>query len=1153
MGVRIIVGRAGSGKSRYCFSAIAEMMRRDPLGEPIYWIVPKQETFTAEREMTCASGLGGFCRARIVSFELLGEQILAECGGTAIPQVTELGRQMIIGHLLRKFEKSLQHYGSAARQVGLAAELDQTFGELERCGRSVDDLTGLINDLQADPTQAELSSFIQKLSDLRLLYEQYLKFLGQERLDPHRRLEQVLASLDGCKRVQQATFYVDGFLEFTDFERKMLAGLAKVGQEMHVTLMLDPNSSVYKDPHLLPDELCLFHRTEQTLRKLWFAFSEVGITPKRQSLDSITRFESPSLRHIEAHLFPGSAVVCDSASDLALIEAPDRRAEVDAAAREIRRLVQNGLRYREVAVLMRDLNDYHELIDASFSEHGIPYFVDRRRTAAHHPLLQFTRALLQIVLHSWPHDAVMTLLKTELAGLRRDEVDELENYVRLHRIRGSAWHDPAPWNYRRKLTRANSDELIEPERIELDRLDALRRRVSERIAPLAVFLSTTQPLSVRKIVTELFNTFERFDLRGTLRKWIDECLKSGQLEEQAEHEQVWAELVALLDQMVDVVGEEVVSPADFVDILETGLDRFDLALTPQTVDQVIVGSIERTRSARPKAVILLGLNDNQFPRTPRDSSILSDGERRTLSEHRVELDPGAERTLLDEQLLGYIAFTRASHSLILTRSIADEEARPQSPSSFWQRVRMQFPTIEPRGIPRQSKSLLECVGTPRQLVTALMSWARDGEIAKRDSVWASLYQWLATHECCNDSIDTMRYRAWKALSYRNEAQLSPKSANALFKSPLVASVSRIESFAACPFKHFLQYGLGLCEREEEDVTAIDLGNACHSILEQIVRQMLATNREWEDHPPDDAELLIKSLARQVALDLRGELMLSSARNEYILHRIEKTIAQVMSAHAAASQRGSFAPWKAELQFGDDKEIPALVLKTPQGKELRLRGKIDRVDLVENQAFAVIDYKYRGDSLALDWVYHGLSLQLLTYLLVVQRNAAKLANCPLAPAGAFYVQLLRQLEKIKHPDEATPADDPVFHLKVKPRGIIDFNHRLLFDAEHRSKSSDVVALYVKSDGALGNKNNCDGCESVEFASLLKRVQSKLVELADEIIGGKISVAPYRISNTSPCARCDFRSVCRFDVSINSYNPLVAMKREEVLKRVVEEAH
>jgi ATP-dependent helicase/nuclease subunit B len=258
---------------------------------------------------------------------------------------------------------------------------------------------------------------------------------------------------------------------------------------------------------------------------------------------------------------------------------------------------------------------------------------------------------------------------------------------------------------------------------------------------------------------------------------------------------------------------------------------------------------------------------------------------------------------------------------------------------------------------------------------------------------------------------------------------------------------------------------------------------------------------------------------------------------------------VLDAQAAAGRRGRLVPWRVELEFGEGKAVPPLVLKTPAGNTLSLRGKIDRIDRVANEAaFAVIDYKYRGDSLSLDRVYHGLSLQLLTYLLVIQRGSGD----KLRPAAAFYVKLLRQLEKVNHPDEATAPDDPVFHLKTKPRGIIDWQHRDLLDASHESKTSEVVALYLKNDGTMGNRNSTDGCESTEFAAMLKLVERRLSEVADQIISGQIEVKPYRIGDASPCVYCEYRNVCRFDPAINKYNHLPAMKREEVLQRVLDEA-
>src|SRR4030095_4051649 len=145
------------------------------------------------------------------------------------------------------------------------------------------------------------------------------------------------------------------------------------------------------------------------------------------------------------------------------------------------------------------------------------------------------------------------------------------------------------------------------------------------------------------------------------------------------------------------------------------------------------------------------------------------------------------------------------------------------------------------------------------------------------------------HPPVDDSIDVMRFRAWKALQYRNEAQLSRPVVAKLFASPLRASVTRIETFAACPFKHFAKFGLRLREREDDqEVSSLDLGNVFHHVLERIVETMLGERKGWADLREDQRKEMIASFAQQVGKDLRGEILLSNARNRYLLARIEKT-------------------------------------------------------------------------------------------------------------------------------------------------------------------------------------------------------------------------------------------------------------------------
>lgn len=1178
MAVTFIIGRAGSGKTQRCLSHIASAVRAAPLGDPIFLLVPRQATFLTERRLTCE--LGAFTRVRVVSFDELGRQIASDCGESAVPEVTSIGRQMILGHLLRQNQTSLQYFASVARRPGLAAELDATFDEFERSGKTTEDLVDLIDHLKHATDDAQGPSLVAKMKDLHLLYKAYVAYLGQERLDQHRRLTQVLEKIEQCKLVKHAAVYVDGFSDFTDYERKVLAGLGKTCSSVHICLMMDPSSPTLADPHHLPNELSLFHHVEQTYRRLWFAMQEAHVkVTEPVRLTEQHRFQTEALARVERELFavrsaratPVDEPCVTTDCGVRLLELPDPAAEVDAVAREIRSLLrQDGWRFRDITVLVRSLDTYHGLIDRSFREHGIPYFVDRRRTAAHHPLLQFVRSMLQIARGNWPHPAVMALLKSGLADVSLLQADEIEAYLLQHRLRGRPWDDRDQWAFQRAAPEEASDIPL-PEQFEMRTVNEMRQSIAARLHPLLQLFRGNRPASIRALATEIFQTLARFEVRQRIAKWIDEANERKDLEQAGEHGQVWAEMVSLFDQMVGLLGTEPVTPSEFVDVLEAGLERFDLAITPPTVDQVLVGQVDRTRTPPLRAAIVLGLNEGEFPSVCRDETILSHAERRELQKQKVELDPDVQRRQLDEPLLAYIAFTRASEHLIVTRPMANASGRPCGPSPFWNELRRIVPEAQPMQIARESGDGIDQIATPRQLVVALMRWARGkdkdgGESARSepvdgmkdegaDAALASLYDWLASYKCAGDGsdpIERIRHRTWSALSYRNDATLSPALASALFPSPLRASAAEMETMAACPFRHFLRYGLRLTDRAAVNFTALDMSTVYHEVLDIVVADMLEQKRDWTTLAPDDAGEMVRMYSRAVSERLRGELMLDNARSQYMLGRIERTLEQVIASVKEMLGRGKFRPAFASVRFGEGKKLPPYRVQTPAGGEATISGSIDRIDLLtegpDAGAAVVFDYKLAGGALPMGNLYHGLSLQLLTYLLVLQSSGEQLAGRPLQPAATFAYRLLRGLGSVDHPDDAIGPDDPNFHLRAKPRGVFDGRFFPALDAEcEPGSASAVVAARIRKDGQFGYRDQSDVADATEFASLLHFVRTKLGHLADEIMAGKIDIAPYRIGKTTPCPRCEFRPICRFEPS-QGYHHLTPLKRQDALDRI-----
>ncbi|MGD1278736.1 MAG: PD-(D/E)XK nuclease family protein [Tepidisphaeraceae bacterium] len=1150
MSVRFILGRAGTGKTHWCLQRIGQALRQSPLGPPIYWILPRQATFQAQRQLACDGN--GYFRARVVSFEDLAQEILAECGGSATAEVSDLGRRMILGHLLRKLQPQLRYFREVAHQPGVAAELDATFAELQRCGVSAAELDrdgGGHGGPGADP------SLESKLHDLAIVDAAYTQFLGQDRLDPTRRLAEALAAIQRCPSLRQAEVYVDSFYEFTRYQCQVLAALAKVCRSVCITLTLDPQSPSIHDAHKIPDELDLLHKTTAAYRRLWFTFSENGLPVEEPVLlQEPRRFAPANLAAIERWQKGDGRQRADGS--IQLIEAPDRRAEVDAAARWIGQLIRQGMRYRDVAVLMRSEPEYRDLIDASFAEHGIPFFSDRRRTASHHPLLRLIRASLAVARTNWGHEAIISTIKTGLAGLGDDEADALENYVLQQGIRHGMWIDPAPWTARRR----RGDDADDPDgqSIDAQRIEILRRRLVDRLGPFVQAVTAKpQSTSVKSLAAAIFSLLESLQVRAKIVAWMDQAEACHRLEERSEHERVWDELVRLFDEMVDLLGDEPISLEDFAAILDTALEGFDLALTPPTVDQVLVGPVDRTRTPDIKACVVLGLSEGQFPRGLRQDTVFSDVDRRALGRRNFDLDPDTQRRLLDENFWFYVAMTRASHRLLLTRSTSGKSAEPIGPSPLWRQVAALFADLPTTQAPASDQLPLESIATPRQLISGLMRWVRDPRSQDADA-WRALYQWLAEHEPCGDRLDLMRHRAWKALAQDNEPHLEPDRGSALFASPLHAALSQLESFRACPYQHFARYGLGLAPRQRRQVTALELSRLYHDVLARLMEDLKRQNRSWSDLDQQEIEPMVAELMTAVGRQAHGELMLSSARNRYLLDRIGRTLKWVAAAQQAAGGCGDFKAGWSNVHFGHDPRrppptdgrlLPPLAIDTPAGNQVLVRGTIDRVDVLADGSACAVDYRLWAKGLDASAAFHGLTLRLLTYLLALEKNGGDLGTRKLRPAAAFCVQLLRSLRD-QNPDDAPGPDDPRFHLLNKPRGIFDLRVAGMLDKNLNTGHSQVVQLHIKKDGGVGHAEHSDAVRDEQLAALLAHVENRLGESADGILAGKIAIRPYRLGKCTACAACEFRDVCRFQPRPRAYDDLPAMSREEMLQRVLE---
>ncbi|HOA71938.1 MAG TPA: PD-(D/E)XK nuclease family protein [Phycisphaerae bacterium] len=1160
MAVRFVVGRAGSGKTFRCLEAVRTRLRETAAEGPrLLLLVPEQASFQVERALIETPDIPAYTRCEVLSFQRLAYRVFAETG--ADPRRSDqtiggLGRMMVIRRLIRRERVGLRLLGSVADKPGL---VNQVAGTLDELMREEVDPAKLAEVAEAREEVDPLGA--AKLADVARLYQAYLDYLIEDRIDPAQYLNLAAQRLDGCSFLSGAEVWVDGFAGFTRQEFHLLAEVAKRAAKVEITMLVDPAASAVEATQLPAISYSRFARAERTLVRLRTELQSRGVAidePIRlETNPERCRFAAPELLQLERELFIGgvasTTTPAQSPQAIRILEMPDRRTEVEAAVAEVQRLAATGMRYREMAIIVRDLAVYHDLISAAMRSRGIACFIDRRQPTTHHPLIELVRALLALAEDDCRLDSVRLTFKTGLLSMDMVDADLLENYLLAHGIAGwQRWSKE--WEYTRFFQRRGENgELSAEQRAILSRVNELRRKWCQAMGP---WIETAKrgTLDGRTWARELFACLDRLRVAEKLERWAQAAVEEGQPEAADMHRQVWTDFTELLDEFVRALGGESLRIDEFRETLEAALAEFNLGLAPATLDQVLVGQIERSRHPEIRAVLLLGFDEASYPLRRSEDPLLGDAEREALRQVNAEIGPSRNQKLADERMLAYIALTRASERLWISYPRQDADGKPLQASAYLQDVLTTVPGLRVEKVPGPEAGRAPAmISSVRQLGARLAREFRyrprrddDLDIESRAS-WNALYEAArARAEWSNDLA-----RALGGLRYTNEVVADPARVARLIDEPLTMSVSRLESFAACPFRHFAASLLRLQERVEAETSRIDLGQLCHAILERFVFELAKEKKRLAELEDDEINERVDAIAQRTLPDMVLDLMLDDARSEFLCDRSRGHLSRVMRWQRDFARRGRFRPAAAEFPFGYRDRPDAVVrLRTPKGRDLLLRGRIDRVDVAElgdDLLGLVIDYKRTSHRrLDITQVYHGLALQLVGYLIALRQTGRSLAGREIRPVAALYLPLLEPFKTVAHPDEAENVKT------YQCRGILDASVIEAIDEEVRPGSdgaSRFLSAKLKSDGTPHSV--CDLAEREEVSALMAHVERRMGELADAIADGEIAIRPYRLNRRMPCPFCPYRPVCRYEIETQPCRYLDSLRRKEVLEQLASE--
>jgi ATP-dependent helicase/nuclease subunit B len=1125
MSIQFILGRAGTGKTHACIEAIVEDLMTGPEGPPLMLLVPEQATFQAERAVLGDRRIAGYSRFHVVSFDRLQYLLLGR--SSARRRLSDVGRQMIVHRILRDLLPHLQAFKSSAVQPGFSRQVAQVLAELHREAHTVQDVNSLIASL--DPGGQGRAAAL-KWQDIRVVLQGYEQALAGRFVDPNVELATVRKALVGAGWLNGARLWVDGFSGFTGAERLILQDLLERVSDAWIAMALDYDDLSASGRGDLSDCTRLFYPAEQTYAILTAGIRDAGMRLKPPILlrDPVRFRASPGLAHMEARLSAPSRRAAmppgRAAGSVRIWRAPHPRAEVRAAARQILQWVRDGgLRYRDIAIITPDLEAYEHYLRASLADLHIPFFIDRTEPLRHHPLVVLIASALQAAFGGFQTRDVMACLKTGLVPVQPDQVNLLENYCLAFGVNGTDWTRPVPWQF---------DDPAEPVFDEA-RINTTRDAALGPLLWLEGQLDKKQALSAGTFAQAVRGLLDRLKTADILQGWIDEACQAGDIGLADEYRQAYAWVGDILDEFVEAFDGQNAGVAEWVSVMGAAMSQATLALIPPTLDQVLVGSSERSRHPDLKAVLLLGATQRQFPTPLSPAGLLTDEDRQTARTAGLSVSGGMQDALAARRYLAYIAFTRPSRYLIVSAPSADERGAALARSSFVDELQRLYEDVGEEILDSEPASLEEVIA---QTDLADLLCAKAGT--------DPLYADMAAQVSADPAFESMAGLLARALGYRDDARLDPRVVASLMAGPLAASATRLSTFAACPYKHFARYLLDLEPRLEFTFEPLDLGDFYHRVLDGLIKTVRGSDLDLAKLD----ETAVRDLASGiVASTIEGDSFLShfvrhSRFNEYLLRQAAATAEDACADAARMVRAGDFRPAFSEMQFGRaDDPLGAFRLSLSGGRSVSIRGKIDRLDRAagDGQPVAmVVDYKRKKEQAQLDWteLLDGLDLQLPLYLLAVE-NARTQGRIDARPAAAFFMRI-----------EAEPAkrQEPGQFLR-KAYGIVDGRHACELDRQAR-KDSAFYNFYVDKQGPYGNYRTRGALKPEHFEAVLRHVEATVRRLADQILSGVITVEPYWLKGRVACQSCDYLPICRFDWQILDYRYPEPVDKLRALERM-----
>ncbi len=1119
MSVTILTGSIGAGKTEYCLNKMKEA--HNNTHKRCIMLVPSHYSHITEQMLIDEFGGTGLNNIHCVTLEKLARDYVV----VSQPKLGVSGKYTLISRAIKLYlddlgEKRQDFDPRLLRSVTKRGFIDicaSLIGELNHYCVTYEHLM----DEAEKTTDKNLAQKLIILAGIRDKYKEIVNNLNYADSDEDlHRLAEIIPNHFGPDDI----IFVDKFDGFLPQQTEVIKAIIDSGADLTFSFSVCPD---YEDT---------YYGTRSAIKTIrdYCATNTIHLDGEMEHI------KSPDLKFL-FRTWHNTKKYTDKVDNIEIFSARDNYTEIEHTAAKILDLVrEGGYRYSDIGILCADPVGYSHILEAIFDEYSIPYYCDHSIAISEYPIAMQILSLFDIVDNNWDYSSIFTYLragfvytKTAGGGYKRldpDDIDLLENHVLKFGIdRQSGWcRSWAKSNYSVIDTAFNTDNT--DKHTDFDYLDKVRETV---VSPIMAYCERIKSAeTVKDYCRHLCAFLEDINLYQGLKGEMLYMAKKDASEDVERFGRVWNLILDVIDQIATALGDTPVSHEEFGEYIRIGMAQCQIRTIPSGSDRVFVGSTDMNRALPTKVIFAIGAVSGTYPTATTTEGYFSNREREYLAENKLHLAPTTVKKTEKLRSIVYKLLSAVTEKLYISYPTMTPDGKAYLPSQTVTDIISKMPRV-PRldDITGYENTMLYISSPKATLHKRLIN-------PKHHPLWEHVDSWYSEHNEWRNKIFRIN-RAKKTFALR-DITLDEELAKELYDGKTRYSATRLNTYAQCPFSHFMMYGLGAKENEKYEINAADTGTYAHEIIRRMCERIdNDPELDWKTVSSSECESIVNEIVDDTISNITASDLRDKEFTADILTRMGKTVVAAANTAVRSIACGSF---KTEAY---EKEV-----YIPIGKDIEVGGIIDRLDVCHHDGineYRIIDYKTGNKAFKVADIYHGIDMQPVIYAIAMRMLDPK------AKISGLYYSLMHN----DFPTIDVTSKDSTAYSQIKKNTAFEGVTFAGTDINGDYIVADldrVESPLEREDGSLFFKMKGDDIVAdkriksySDGENLMGYVRDKILETDKEIKSGNIDISPISSGMRSACSYCPYVSVCNVDNPV----PRTIEEKDETVWEILKE--